>query len=705
MRLKNYFLLTCFILPSFTLNAQLRSLTRCYTDELSVFAKNEFPELARLAELREIAYQEAMSNNYESRALENGCDIYVIPTVVHIIFNDEVSNISDEQIHSQIAVLNQDYRKVTGSPADGDGADMKIQFCLATKDPGGNATNGITRTESERAMHNSSDDRELKELIRWDTERYLNIWVVKEISSGSNTTLGYTYIPGTVPRVRDGVVITSKHIGTTGTATPPYNQGRTLTHEIGHFLGLHHTFRSEGNCSDNSAANCMTSGDRVCDTPAEEEAKYFCPEETNSCIEFPCDLPDPISNFLNYVDDVCMDQFTAGQKSRAHFFLDSYRSRLVSEENLISTGCTNVSIRKTIPEVHFSSEGVSTCSGNTIQFFDASIGCVEHWAWEFPGGSPSTSTEPNPVVSYTTPGWYDVKLRVSNDSASSDTSMNRYIFIPEATEERGFANNFEMGTVIPAGWQVVDDDGKGTWLLTTLGASDGLGSALMRNFQLNSRCTTDDLISTTIDLSKTDQAQLSFDYAYQLRTDDPVPGDRLKVDLSTDCGRTYSTILFDKSGADLATVSGTSSEEPFVPNSFLDWKTEIINLRSFAGRKNVRIRFRNYGQGGQQLYLDRIELSGTLDVKEDIESSLRIIPNPFADRLEIGLSLKQSQKLNFSLIDLSGKQLTPDYAYHLSVGQHKLVLKESEISNLSKGIYLLQIRGEGFRLYEKLIKF
>ncbi|RMG31177.1 MAG: hypothetical protein D6730_01635, partial [Bacteroidetes bacterium] len=398
MKLLAYILpaLIAALLPD--IQAQSSRPVRCATDELSRAELRLHPERAHEVAALETAYR----HHIQQPALreETECEVYIIPTVVHIIYEDESSNLSDEQVLSQFEVLNQDYRRVFGSPGYGNGVDMHIQLCLASVDPQGQPTTGITRTQSTLTRHNSANDQALKDLIRWDPERYLNIWVVKSIGMGAGNTLGYTYLPGTVPRERDGVVITGKYVGTTGTATPPYNHGRTLTHEVGHFLGLHHTFREEGACSDTSEADCLLAGDKVCDTPTELEPKYFCPDETNSCREFPCDQPDPIHNYLNYVDDVCMNEFTAGQKMRALQFLREYRALLISRENLQATGCAGMPIRHPRPEARFRASSTAVCVGSKVSFEDRSEGCVQARMWEFPGAEPEVSTAAKPTVTY-----------------------------------------------------------------------------------------------------------------------------------------------------------------------------------------------------------------------------------------------------------------------------------------------------------------
>jgi len=195
--------------------------------------------------------------------------VITIPVVVHVVYNTSTENISDAQIQTQIDVLNQDFRRLnadTGSTPswfDSVAADSEIEFCLAQQDPDGIQTTGITRTPT--SVTSFTTDNKVKNCLQggkdaWDKNKYLNIWVCDL----GFLLLGYAQFPG-LSAATDGVVIHYKYFGTIGTATWPFNKGRTATHEIGHWLWLYHTF--EGCCSGNTASNCLTGGDRVCDTP------------------------------------------------------------------------------------------------------------------------------------------------------------------------------------------------------------------------------------------------------------------------------------------------------------------------------------------------------------------------------------------------------------------------------------------------------
>src|SRR5215472_19242775 len=236
----------------------------------------------------------------------------VIPVVVHVVFNIAADNISDAQVKSQINVLNRDYRaKNTDKkkvPAVWSGlvGDADIGFALERKDTSGKATTGITRTNTTQTSF--SDDDGVKSAATggvnaWPTDRYLNIWACA-LGGG---LLGYAQFPGGPPAT-DGVVILNTAFGTVGTAAAPFNLGRTATHEVGHWLNLHHIW------GDGGVQSCQDS-DFIHDTPNQAGPNFGKPTFPHvSCTNGP--NGDMFMNYMDYVDDDTMVMFTAQQVAR-----------------------------------------------------------------------------------------------------------------------------------------------------------------------------------------------------------------------------------------------------------------------------------------------------------------------------------------------------------------------------------------------------
>ncbi len=246
----------------------------------------------------------------------------VIPVVVHVVYRTDEENISDAQVKSQITVLNRDYaaknKDKSKTPAVWSGlvTDTGVQFALATKDPTGKSTNGITRTQTTRASFGTGDTVKAKKTggaNPWPTDRYLNIWVCT-LGGG---LLGYAQFPGG-PAKTDGVVILNTAFGTKGSVQKPFNLGRTTTHEVGHWLNLRHIWGDTEDCSGT---------DFVDDTPNAIGPNYGKPAFPHiSCNNGP--NGDMFMNYMDYVDDDSMFMFTAQQVVRMWGALDGPRSKL-----------------------------------------------------------------------------------------------------------------------------------------------------------------------------------------------------------------------------------------------------------------------------------------------------------------------------------------------------------------------------------------
>lgn len=234
-----------------------------------------------------------------------------IPVVVHVLYRNSTENISVAQIQSQLDVLNEDFRR-TNPDADNtwsQAADTEIQFCLVTVDPNGNATTGITRKQVTRQDWGTSDDMKRSStggVDPWNTSEYLNMWIVPKMTSGGNTILGYAQFPGG-SAATDGVVMAYNYFGRVGNVSPPFDEGRTTTHEVGHYFNLRHIW-GDANCGN----------DFVSDTPAHQTANYGCPIGQSSCGS--TDMPQ---NYMDYTDDSCMNLFTQGQKNRMRAVLEA----------------------------------------------------------------------------------------------------------------------------------------------------------------------------------------------------------------------------------------------------------------------------------------------------------------------------------------------------------------------------------------------
>jgi hypothetical protein len=314
----------------------------------------ENPALAKSFNLAEKRAMDFMQNNRDFFKNREGTEI-TIPVVFHVVHNPNSpeQNIPDEMIFSQMDVLNEDFGRYNTNASetreifDSIAVDTKIQFCLASVDPDGNPTTGITRTESTSnfllaPLTNNIKDSGQGGVDPWPTDQYLNIWVCDMSFAGSPFVLGYAQFPGEAednlgggPANTDGVVMQYNYVGRTEDPnTAPSNLGRTTTHEVGHWLGLRHVW-GDGDCD---------STDYVYDTPyAAAQSNFDCDQTKNTCDDAnigdfwgDIDAPDMIENYMDYSADACMNMFSRGQSERMWSFImtDPRRNSLFN-----SPGC------------------------------------------------------------------------------------------------------------------------------------------------------------------------------------------------------------------------------------------------------------------------------------------------------------------------------------------------------------------------------
>jgi len=236
--------------------------------------------------------------------------IVTLPVVVHIIHNNGSENISDAQVFQGIQHLNEAYAN-SGYYDPADGVNTQIQFCMAQRDPANNATNGITRDISSYTVMGGpdyySDDQNVKNIDRWNPLCYINIWIVKSIPT---SVVGYAYLPSAHGSNVDGIIIEAAYFGSS------YANDVVAAHEMGHYLGLYHTF--EGGCTNN---DCTADGDKVCDTPPDQStAGISCSSSANSCSTdmlsgFATDQNDLTQDYMDYGNFNCMKVFTGPGRS------------------------------------------------------------------------------------------------------------------------------------------------------------------------------------------------------------------------------------------------------------------------------------------------------------------------------------------------------------------------------------------------------
>jgi len=405
----------------------------CGTMEQDSIVRARFPKRGSLQDF-ENAVQNKIQQLKNQRTLAG---VVTIPVIVHVVHNGEAvgtgTNISQAQVQAQLEVLNEDFRKMVGTPGYNTnpvGADIEIEFCLSPVDANGNAMAepGIHRHNGGKASWTVAQiDGTLKPQTIWNPNLFFNIWTVKFGGENANL-LGYAQFPdsdlpglegfGTAANT-DGVVVQFSSFGSVAKGSfpvmqAPYNRGRTLTHETGHWLGLRHIW-GDGACGD----------DYVADTPTQQNESRGCPTSKLACNS--STIPAMVQNYMDYSDDACMNIFTQGQKTRIQAVMAmSPRRKTLIEGNLCSPTVAD------IPTPNFTSDKDVVLLGGEVNFTDLSTNFPTAWNWTFEGGDPGISTERAPRVKYTVPGVYSVTLIATNSLGSSDPlTLEGYITVSE----------------------------------------------------------------------------------------------------------------------------------------------------------------------------------------------------------------------------------------------------------------------------------
>jgi PKD repeat protein len=634
---------------------------------------------------------EEFTQSYISNPLQRSSSaVKIIPIVFHIIHNYGSENISDAQVIDAVRIINEDFRKLNSDtnlivpdfkPL---AADCQVEFRLAQKDPNGNCTNGITRTVSNLTY--SADDN-VKELISWDNDKYLNIWVVSSISFGAG---GYAYYPGTAPTGGEGVVVLYSQLGSIGGSCGTNFCARTLTHEIGHYFNLAHTWGSNNDCGNSSACG---DDDGVTDTPNTSGSCQGCNLAQSSC-----GFLDNVQNYMDYSS--CTRMFTIGQVQRMNAALNSSigdRNNLWQASNLNFTGVNIVPAPPCTPVADLKANYTGVCAGGSITYKDMSWNAhPTAWSWQFPGGTPSTSTDSMPVIQYNTPGTYNVTLTASTSAGSNTITKTGLITVSAAMADHtgpSYFEGFETTTIPGTEWKIADADGGAKWQRTTSAAAAGTASAWIDN-SFNAAFEPDELISPSINLSNIPSPVMTFRLAFEAW--DTL--DRLQVLLSRDCGRTW-TQRYSKKGNGLITSS--SGAFFFVPSAG-DWRTESVSVASYANDQNVMVKFRYINSSGNNIYIDNINItSSTTGInEEESEYHLNVFPNPASDKAVLSYEIPAQQKVSIHIYNALGQEVFTQAAAMMNEGSHELTI---DTSDLGAGIYNVNLQTPAGMLVRRLV--
>ena len=673
----------------------------CGTTEHMDYLKSQRPNLETELQQAEILIQQWIAANPD-RGTATLTD--TIPVVVHIVYNTSAENISDNTVLNTILGLNQDFGRTNpdagNTPAIWQpiARSLGIQFCMAQRDPSGAPTNGIERRQTSATSFSGDEVKSFATggMDAWDVSRYFNIWICNLVTGLG----GYAEFPTTVLSNTYGIVIDYATVG---------SGGWVVSHESGHCFNLRHIW------GDDSGA--CTGSDQVSDTPNQADAT------SSPCPSFPeldaCQTASPGIMFMNYMDygsAACKNMFTLGQQTRAQ----SAMHNLAYASLLTSDGCDAVILQPTdagspavvapvtlecsdpiTPVVRIRNWGTNTLTSVTINY-RIDVNPLQTFAWSGSLSSLAVANVTLPPLSASA-GNHTFMCYTTNPNGipdgnfSNDTSYSSFnnILIGQTTP---FSYGFEPVTFPPTGWTLDNPDGSISWARTTAAAKTGVAS--MRFNSINYPCNgcIDIITLPNINLTTISSPQLTFQVAYRLLSDPnvfPNWSDSLRVDISTNCGTTWTNLYF-KYGANLTTIVPTFSTTPFVPAQS-NWRLETINLAPYAANNNVLFRFKVTSDYENNLYVDDINIAGVTGISEvSSGSSFMVYPNPAGNELSV-ISYQLLEKGEVSIYNMLGEKIIQQ---EIPAGEKQITFS---IKNIPAGIYFVQARNNGQAITKKLI--
>ena len=573
-----------------------------------------------------------------------------IPVVVHVVYYNSTQNLTDQQILSQIDVLNADFRRLNADAANTPGvwqsiaADCEINFCMATQDANGNATTGIERRQTTVNGFSTNDNVKHYStggLDAWNASKYLNLWVCN-LSGG---LLGYAQFPGG-PAATDGVVCDYAYFGTIG-STQPFHLGRTATHEVGHWLNCYHIWGDDG-------TSCSGS-DLVSDTPNQADENYGCPTFPSvSCSNGP--NGDMFMNYMDYTDDACMNLFTSGQKARMQFLFSAGGARV---SLLSSPGCQPPSGGSCGTPTGLAASGV-TQTGATLSWGSVSGATSYNLQWKAASSGTWTTVTGLAATSYGLSGLsagttYNFQVQAVCGSTSGNYSAASSFTTSSGSCAEQYEPNNTQATA----------------------ASIPVNTAFTAQISTSTDKDYYKFANTTATRNiKIELTTLPFDYDLRLYRKNTNNNNYTLLASSTNAGTQNELITYNTT-----TVSSNYVAYVFGYNGAYS-TSQCYTLKVSLSATNWRTDGSTDGQ------TEETEVPVVFE-----NAGFGMFPNPANDQLTVEVPMEADADVAVSIMDPAGKVAVQQHRT-LSKGDNRMTL---DVSRLPAGVYFVQVRnGEAF---------
>jgi len=681
------------------------AVERCSVLDHEAYLQSQNPNRATEVQAYEATIQNWITNQANNPTTQA---VITIPVVVHVVYNTTAENITDNQVLSQIQVLNEDYSLTNPdassipSAFNSVKANCEIQYCMATVDPSGNPTNGIRRVSTSTTTFSTNDAVKFTAQggdNAWPTTQYLNLWVC-DLSGG---LLGYGEFPTANATNTFGLVMDYQCFGSNYTSygsgftfTNGFDRGRTATHEIGHCFNLRHIWGDDG--------SACTGSDLCADTPNQADENYGCPTfpSNASC----SNGGDMSMNYMDYTNDACMYMFTLNQKARMLAVLNSAPYNALQNSAacqssssgvdggisaIISPG-TSLCGTSFVPQVTLRNSGTTTLTSATINYrIDANTNQTFSWTGSLATNATANVTLPSMT---TTVGTHTFTAFTSNPNNTTDVNtandqQQRTFTVSSSGQNLPYSEGFESTTFPQGGMTLNNPDAATTWARTTLAAKTGSASAFMDNFDYNANGEIDEMILPNLNLTSVTNPVMTFQVAYRLYTDPAAAtpfSDTLRVWISTDCGTTW-TQIYGKWSSTLATVTPVFSTTEFVPTA-TQWRLETLSLSAYQSYSNVMIKFRHATQYENNLYIDDINIQNTTDVQNLVMTNdVQMYPNPSTGVINMDVNLFNRDNLTINVTNSIGQRVS-QVSDENTFGGHYVI----DLSNEPNGVYFIEVQ-------------